>query len=54
MDTLTLSSNGVIDEQVKHAGETGLGEVAVPPPAYTPYPPVGQGRHVGSYEIREV
>ncbi|KAI9464946.1 hypothetical protein BJY52DRAFT_1221070 [Lactarius psammicola] len=51
VDTLTLSPNEVrtIDEQVREASETERGEVVVPfpPPAYTPYPPVGQGRRAG-------
>jgi hypothetical protein len=42
----------IIDEQVKEVAEAGRGAAVVPlpPPAYTPYPPVGQGRRTGSYE----
>jgi len=55
VDTLVLSPNEeTIDEQVKEAGEKG-GAVVVsfPPPAYTPYSPVGQGRRAGLpvYEV---
>ncbi|KAH9080343.1 hypothetical protein EDB83DRAFT_970260 [Lactarius deliciosus] len=52
VDPLIFSPNGTrsFDEQAKETGATGRGVVVVslPPPAYTPYPPVGQGRRAGS------
>lgn len=48
MDTLVGSPS----EGTMEAGEKrGAVVVPLPPPAYTPYPPVGQGRRAGSYEV---
>lgn len=51
VDPLIFSPNGIrtFDEQAKETGATERGVVVVslPQPAYTPYPPVGQGRHSG-------
>ena len=54
VDTLvfSLTEARTVDEQVKGVVEAGRVAVVVPlpPPAYAPYPPVGQGRRTGSYE----
>lgn len=54
VDTLILSPTEArtFDEKVKEVleAEQGAAVVPLPPPAYTPYPPVGQGRRAGSYE----
>jgi len=54
VDTLVLSPTEArtIDEQVKEVVEEGRGTAVVPlpPAAYRPYPPVGQGRRAGLYE----
>lgn len=54
VDTLILSptKSRTFDEKAKEVLEVEQGAVVVPlpPPAYTPYPPVGQGRRAGSYE----
>lgn len=50
VDSLVVSPNEArtTDERVQE--ERGAAVVPLPPPAYTPYPPVGQGRRAGSYE----
>ncbi|KAH9065253.1 hypothetical protein EDB87DRAFT_1043155 [Lactarius vividus] len=48
MDTQIFSPNGTRQAMETGATERGVVVVSLPPPAYTPYPPVGQGRRAGS------